>query len=113
MPEQQELFYRTPDICRVRHRGNPKSEAANERIHERKWPMRKVLYGGFITRGAYGATCDELENLLQIKHQTCSARIAEMCRDGQIVNTGQTRPTSSGSMATVYVADKFAKAVTQ
>ena len=43
-------------------------------------------------------TCDEAEELLDIKHQTCSARFRDLKLEGQIVKSGR-RATRSGSAA--------------
>lgn len=48
------------------------------------------------------ATCDECEVALDMRHQTCSARIREMKVRGLIVDTDERRPTRSGRSAAVY-----------
>lgn len=49
-------------------------------------------------------TCDELENLLDIPHQTVSARCTGLRRKGLIWNTGKSRLTRSGVAAIVWGA---------
>lgn len=49
-----------------------------------------------------GATCDELERLLNLKHQTLSARVRELYLGGWIRKTKRLRLTSSGRYANVY-----------
>ena len=58
--------------------------------------------------GAFGATCDEAERILKLKHQTCSARFNEGHRKGLLVRTDRKRPTESGRDAFVYVYRDFA-----
>ena len=60
----------------------------------------KVLYA--IQHAPCGMTCDEVELYTELRHQTASARVNELARQGRIVGTG-TRPTRSGRKATVWV----------
>jgi predicted ArsR family transcriptional regulator len=46
-------------------------------------------------------TCDEAEQQLKMSHQTCSARIHDLCADGFLIETGDRRPTRTGSPARV------------
>ena len=56
-----------------------------------------------IRRSAHGATSDELEQLLELPHQSCSARVHELMKAGAIVAVGK-RDTRSGRKATVWSA---------
>lgn len=60
----------------------------------------------FVTkRGFYkGATDDEIERALRMRHQTASARRRELVKDGLIMASGRKRPTRSGRFATIWVA---------
>jgi DNA adenine methylase len=49
-----------------------------------------------------GATCDEVEEALDLRHQTASARVNELCSDGKIVDSGERRKTRSGRAAIVW-----------
>jgi hypothetical protein len=49
-----------------------------------------------------GATCDEIEIALNLRHQTASARVRELALGGLIFDTGQRRSTRSGRSARVY-----------
>ena len=51
---------------------------------------------------SYDATCDEIEMGLSMIHQTASARVCELHKNGRIKRTGQKRPTRSGRAAHVY-----------
>lgn len=53
-----------------------------------------------------GATCDELERILELKHQTLSARVRELWQEGFLKKDG-IRPTRSGRMATIYKIRKY------
>ena len=54
-----------------------------------------------LTANPTGLTCDELERLLKLSHQTTSPRLTELRRRGRIVVIGK-RPTRTGCMANVY-----------
>jgi predicted transcriptional regulator len=54
-----------------------------------------------------GHTCDEIEELLSMRHQTASARIRELELMGSIIKTERKRPTRSGRNARVYIAKEF------
>jgi len=49
-----------------------------------------------------GATCDEVEQYLDLRHQTASARIRELSVAGLIVANGEKRKTRSGRAALVW-----------
>jgi predicted transcriptional regulator len=51
---------------------------------------------------AEGATCDELERALGLRHQTASARIHELVKVGLLRDSGTKRRTASGRSAVVW-----------
>lgn len=53
-------------------------------------------------RGIKGATCDEIEHLLALSHQTTSARCRRLAVLGRIVDSGERRKTRSGRNAVVW-----------
>ena len=56
-----------------------------------------------ILKATKGKTCDELETDLGMSHQTVSARIRDLVRDGgYIMNSGERRRTRSGRFAIVW-----------
>jgi len=87
------------DICANNHGGNEQSVIANEKPDKEK--QRAVIMSQIRFYWKHGATCDELECILNMPHQSCSARISELKRDGLIRKIG-TRPTRSGCQAAVY-----------
>jgi hypothetical protein len=95
-------------------KGSQTSKAAAERAEPHaKGDAERVL--AFIrSRGKYGATCDECELTLSLRHQTASARIngLRFPKEGPplIASTTATRPTRSGAKAVVYVAIEFVEA---
>lgn len=86
------------------HNGRPTSKAAAASVAESAESMRAEIMRLFDRLGDYGATCDEAEQALRLRHQTCSARIAELKKAGSIVDSGRTRKTRSGCKAAVMVA---------
>jgi predicted ArsR family transcriptional regulator len=51
-----------------------------------------------------GLTCDEVEQILGLKHQTVSARIRELYALERLVESGERRKTRSGRSAIVWRA---------
>ncbi len=51
-----------------------------------------------------GATCDEIEQALGLRHQTASARCRELVLSGHLIRTDRRRKTRSGRAAAVLVA---------
>jgi predicted transcriptional regulator len=87
------------DICFTHHGGNAESVSANLCTDKERDRARILSH----LRSVGEATCDEVEIALNIKHQTCSARMSEMKRDGMIV-PGQRKRTSSGCWAQAWLA---------
>lgn len=99
------------DICRNYHGGNPESEAANEETLKSR--DRKRIHDVLLSAGLQGRTCDELEIVTGLSHQTCSARCSELLRDGIIVRKPDPvlkymrRPTRTGCQAAVLILKSF------
>ena len=82
--------------------------------------LQSTIFGGFETAnpssdkslilnhvircGPTGATSEEVEVALDLRHQNVSARLGELRRAGKIKEIGARRRTSSGRWATVWVA---------
>jgi hypothetical protein len=105
-----------PDICASRHRGNSESLAAHSKTDTLKDKAR--ILARFERLGSAGATCDDIEMLLGMSHQTASARMAELKRDGVLVLKPlrggnlfeyERRLTRTGSTAAVLVLAAYAK----
>lgn len=92
------------DICEGRHGGADTSLAAHRsKSDEGRLAMRARLLGFIGARGAQGATADEVERALVLPHQSASARLSEMLRDGAIHDSGRRRKTRQGRAARVYL----------
>jgi hypothetical protein len=88
------------DVCQNNHGGNALSIAAHDSIEPTKLALQLYVLD-FIR--ARPSTCDEIERLTGLKHQTASARFTELKAAGLIRAVGK-RPTSSGRLAAVYEA---------
>lgn len=85
-------------------RGSETSRAAAVSVKEAVPSMKQTVLDAIIFAGPPGATCDELERVLGMKHQTVSARIRGLFIDGRIEDKGYKRNTSSGRKAVAWVA---------
>ncbi len=65
--------------------------------------MRQRIYKFVESRGAQGATRDEIETSLGMLHQTVSPRLRELEQDGCVIDSGAVRPTKSNFDAVVWV----------
>lgn len=86
------------------------SKAGAARTEPSAMAMRGTVEQYIRERG--GATCDEVEVALGMRHQTASARIRELVLAERLIDTGDTRKTRSGSLARVYRAGKKEKQMT-
>ena len=68
--------------------------------HDQKQALRRVVKV-LLDSGA-GLTCDEVEVLTGMSHQTASATISHASRRGLLVKSGLRRPTRTGRKAQVY-----------
>lgn len=55
-----------------------------------------------LKRGRTGLTCDALETLLSMSHQTASARLRDLAMRGDILDSGKRRKTRTGRTAIVW-----------
>ena len=89
--------------------GSETSEAAAVSMKTSAAALRRKIYDA-IGNNPHGYTCDELEVLLDMSHQTCSARCTELKQQDLIYvpldETGEKikRVTRSGRKAQVYQA---------
>lgn len=78
------------------------SEAAAESMVLPASGLRKKILD--LIRDGGGFTCDEVERIFRIRHQSASARIRELVQDGWIEDSGESRKTRSGRKAIVWKA---------
>lgn len=91
------------DITRNFHGGNAESTEAHRSIVTSKATLRRRVIAYVAGLGDAGATSDEIEVALGLPHQTVSARITEAKAGGELVKSGDRRPTRSGRKAAVLV----------
>jgi len=68
--------------------------------------MKRRIYLYIMSWRDHGATCDEIEVALDLRHQTASARINEMAASKRLRNSGRTRLTRGARRAIVWVVNK-------
>ena len=84
--------------------GSDTSQAAAESVKHDAKHLRAACFLHVIAAGDVGVTCDEVEVIMDGRHQTISPRIRELVGEGRIIDTGRRRPTRSGRNAAVYIA---------
>jgi len=85
------------------HNGVDTSVAAAHSMVDLGARLRLEVYSFIAECGQTGATCEEVEQALNMKHQTASARVNELANGGHITNSGRKRSTSSGRPAIVWM----------
>ena len=83
-------------------KGSDTSEGAAASVEEATPFLRGMVLAYVASRGDEGATCDEVESALDMRHQTASPRVNELAGRGFIVDSGRRRKTRSGRNAAVY-----------
>ena len=104
--EQENLF--GPDVLPYRGqppsvRGSDTSEGAAASMRAVVSGVRLAVYREIRICGVQGATCDEIEVALNLRHQSASARVRELVLMGKIWDSKRKRRTRSDRPAAVYV----------
>ena len=89
------------DVCENNHKGNPESVAAHKGTDKNRDQAR--VLASIAGAGPQGRTCDEVEALLSMSHQTASARCSDLKKQGLVQVSAARRKTRSGSSAAVLV----------
>jgi hypothetical protein len=79
------------------------SAQAFKSIDDRRARMRTEVMKEIMNQGTHGSTTYEIEQSLDMLHQTASARVYELTGQGRIVDSGVRRKTGSGRNAIVHV----------
>jgi len=90
--------------------GSDTSQAAAASIVGVANELRAKVFRCILGAGTSGRTCDEVEEVLDMRHQTASARVNELMKLTVIVDSGQRRKTRSGRNASVWIAASLAPA---
>lgn len=97
------------DPTRNFHRGNRQSKQAFNDTPGKVRTRQRMIIAEFVRkRGAHGATSEEAETILKMRHQTCSARFTDLKKAGVLIESERRRRTSSGRWAAVCVHSKCA-----
>lgn len=84
------------------------SRAAKESLDDTTiTSLRAAIFALVKEAGQNGVTCEEVEALLEMKHQTASARLRDLAKAGRITDSGMRRKTSSGRAAIVWVLTEY------
>lgn len=84
------------------------SQAAAVSMRQPAQAIRAAVLAYIRGQGEQGATCDQVEVALDLRHQTCSPRILELSHDGDVIDTGRRRVTRSRRTAVVWIAREWA-----
>lgn len=87
-------------------RSSGTSRAAAISVTETAGTLRSKVLAHVRSCGPAGATCDEVEEALGLRHQTASARMRELALKSMIVMAGERRVTRSGRYAEVWIGGK-------
>ena len=87
-------------------RGSDTSQSAAESLSDETVANMRGKVLAFVKESMIGATCDEVEVALCMRHQTASARLRELVLDGKLQDTGERRLTRSCRPARVYTAER-------
>jgi len=82
--------------------GSDTSQEAAESIEATAPSMRFRVFMYIKATGSTGTTDDEIEQALNMRHQTASARRRELVLSGHVRDTSRRRKTRSGRNATVW-----------
>lgn len=88
----------------VPHNGVSTSIEAAESIRPHRKRLKTMVMDFIRNRGSLGATDWEIEQHLQLSHQTASARRNELVKDGGVYRSHEKRKTGSGRNAIVWKA---------
>ncbi len=83
--------------------GTPTSDLAAESMRPTVQSIRAEVLDTIHQGKSWGQTCDEIETMIDLPHQTVSARIWELRKAGLVVDSGRRRTTRSGRGAIVWV----------
>jgi hypothetical protein len=106
MPDQEPDLFSYPDRPGAVRDCDTSEAAADSLADDQLSRLRLAVFTLVKGRGDRGATCDEVEVELSMRHQTASARIRELVLLGWLVDSERRRLTRSVRFARVYVVGK-------
>lgn len=83
---------------------NVDTSKASAKSIDGKWraSKRRAIYTLIKLRADDGATCDEIETCLELRHQSASSLIRSLVKDEFLYGTTERRMTRSGRKAIVW-----------
>jgi hypothetical protein len=87
-----------------RVRGQKTSAVAATSMETPSGGARRKVLDYLLSVGRRGATGDEIEEAIDIKHQTLGPRLRELVAQHRVVDSGERRPTRSRRPAIVWIA---------
>jgi hypothetical protein len=82
---------------------NPLSQDAARRALGRSGTARERIYS-IVKASRDGLTAYEIYNRTQLPQNSVAARVCNLAAEGWLIDSGRRRETSTGSIATVWVA---------
>jgi hypothetical protein len=101
------MLDRYPDI--PGHRGVDTSRSAAEAATPKCGPLQRLTLAAVTRRGAFGATTDELADILEHQRWSIQPRTSELRRKGLIADSGLRRRNVTGKAAIVWVLPQFVR----
>ena len=77
----------------------PETSLEAKESQKDKAPVDREIIMGHMKKHPRGTTCDRLEAVLGMSHQTASARINDLARAGRVVDSGRREKTRTGRNA--------------
>lgn len=106
MNDEPKAAYK-PIAAELPHNGVETSVDAAASMRQPAAVIREKVFNWVEEQGLNGAICDEAEEALGLKHQTCSARFRELEQAGRLTKTEDKRKTRSHRNAYVYVSARL------
>lgn len=101
---QLDLFNQRPRQPEPPHNGSATSREAAEEIEPTAATLRAKVFDFIKKHGSNGATDQEIQIALQMQGNTQRPRRKELEEAGLITDSGETRKTTSGRSAIVWIA---------
>jgi DNA-binding Lrp family transcriptional regulator len=85
----------------------PEDASLKANAQAQKGEIGRAVLDYLRKQGTHGATDDEIEQALDLLHQTVSARRRDLVKQGTVVNSGKRRLTRTGRGATVWIVSEL------
>jgi len=102
--ETTDLFSANPYPGGAPHAGCDTSKAAADSVRHKLSDLRRLVYDFIVSCGDRGATDHEIHVECALRRYTAAPRRRELFLSGLVEDSGNRRPTDTGSPAKVWVA---------